>query len=214
MVIASNKKHIMQNFIHLPIPTHMGCGLNSFSRAIDSRESHNSDIVVPRGHLPVMGHFKGQIFFIDYKETSLTKGQLVYRLKGEEFISEQFDPPSENEGDFRWNDCIVMVPIELLKHIGFEVNTSEGWGWDDEKATSYFLEKPDENHMWNPYVKKWGKMCKDCLKLHHDTIPYQVFNHMTEDDIFGPNADVSLCDCSKCKNCGTFTCIGDCFDGY
>jgi hypothetical protein len=187
----------------------MNGGRYSFPRVIELFGSNDSYIEVPFGHVPVKGYFDGKIFVVNHNETSLTKTELVYALENEEFISEPFEPPSEDDTDFRWNDCIVMVPINRLKEIGIEVNTSEGWGWDDESLQSYFIEKPDETHKWNPYVKKWEKVCETCSELRHHTLEYDLLNYMTEDYLFGAGAEVSFCECDRCPRCKRLQYIDD-----
>jgi hypothetical protein len=171
-------------------------------RIIELFGSGDSDIVVPPSHLPVAGYFTPSgILVVKYEETSFTRLELCDRLEREEF-------EIEDEGCIHWNDCIVMIPIEKLKGNGVEIQIGEGWGWNEDLENE-FRERPDGNHKWNPFSKMWEKVCEDCLELKHHNPNYDLFDYMTEGDLFGVNAEVSFCKCDRCPRCKRFQYIDD-----
>ena len=197
MVIASSKKHIMPNYYFLPIT------YRTLNSVIELSGSHESDIVVPPSHLPVAGYFTPSgILFVNYEKTPFTRLELCDRLEREEFEIE------EEEGCIRWNDCIVMIPIERLQENGFKIQTGEGWGWNEDLKNDY-SKNSDGDHKWNPYVKKWEKVCGECSELNHHNRDYDLLDYMTEDDLFGLNAEVPFCECDRCPRCDRFRYIDD-----
>ncbi len=168
--------------------------------------SRESNIVVPPSHLPVAGYFTPSgIFAVKYEETSFTRLELCGRLEREEFEIED-----DEEGGIHWNDCIVMIPIEKLEQNGFEIQTGEGWGWNEDLENEY-SEKPDGDHKWNPYVKRWQNVCDKCSELRHQhhTLEYDLLDYMTEPDLFGVDAEVSFCECDRCPRCKRLQYIDD-----
>jgi len=193
MVIASSKKHIMQNiFIYLTTPT--DAGNPSFPRVLKIHESGNFDSVVPYGHVPFMGYFDddGILCMTNQEKTQFRMDELLYELEGEEFEKPQFEPKE-------YVDCIAMVPIRLLNEkLGIVIQTGEGWGWNEQTLQNEFCERPDGDHIWNPYSKKYDKRCQcgsGCLDFLIGKSLYERF-HISDLDVF--------CNCQICPFCNKY----------
>lgn len=185
----------------------MNCGILSFPRVLNYDRSRDSTIPVPHGSLPVIGRFSlysdNRMLSIDYQETRFHRDDLCRVFEGEEFTDEQFKPESTEE-------CIVMIPIDRLNEtLGLEIKTGEGWGWNPETLENKFCESPNRDHKWNPFSKTWEKVCDECSELLHRNQDYDLLHYMTEDDLFGLNAEVPFCECDRCPRCDRFRYIED-----
>lgn len=188
----------MPIFIHLPTTIYNNYGTYLFPRVLDDYCGQHDKVVVPVpcSYLPVVGLFDdSEIFIVDYIETSFTRGELCIVNEGEEFFGEPFVPQS-------YRKCIVMIPIRLLNEkLRIVIQTGEGWGWDEQTLQNSFCKRPDSDHKWNPFSKMWEKVCKECLQLKHFNPTYDLLNYMADDDLFGVDAKVLLCDCLRCRIC-------------
>ena len=185
----------------------MNAGILSFPRVLAYGGSRDSTIPVPHCSLPVIGRFsfysENGMLSIDYQETSFHKDDLCRVSDGEEFTDDQFEPESTEE-------CIVMIPIDRLNEtLGLEIKTGEGWEWNPETLQNKFFKSPDGDHKWNPFSKTWEKVCSECSNLLHRNRDYDLLDYMTEDDLFGLNAEVPFCECDRCPRCDRFRYIDD-----
>lgn len=180
----------------------MNAGTLSFPRVLACDRSCDSTIPVPHGSLPVIGRFSfysdNGMLTINFEETSLNKDVLCHVSDEEEFTDEPFTPEGIEK-------CIIMIPFEMLnKTLGLEIQTEEGWRWNPETLENQFSKRPDGDHKWNPFSKTWEKVCDECSELLHRNQDYDLLDYMTEDNLFGVNAEVPLCECDRCPRCNRF----------
>ncbi len=167
-------------------------GIPSLPRVLKDYESSDHDFVVPCGHVPFMGYFdESGRFYVDYVETPFCRDELLYRLENEEFVEEQFEPSS-------WEKCIVMISIKKLQENEIEVPTGEGCKWDSKSGEcDHSKSSSEEGLRWNPYSKKYDKMCQ-CGSGRLDFLIGKSFyeKFRISDEVF--------CDCQTCPFCNKY----------
>jgi hypothetical protein len=174
----------MPIFFHLPTTTDIiGESLPPFVP-----EFPTPDVIqVPHGCLPVLGYFHEDEFFclVDGKKTEISRGM---------FSGPKFED---------YESIFFMCPFEYLRAMGVEIRLEEGCVWNLDTLRFDIVPRPEDTSVWNPILLMWVTGCSTCSKALLRTNGENLFDYITDEDIFRIFPDC-FCDCEVCPKCGIF----------